>query len=685
MRMGLRSRLVVAFLLLSVLPLAAVTAYSYRSSLRAFHEAVQAEASALAGEMERRMDEVTAELEDRVDRLWEVPVRAAAGTPGGGRPEPPAPRPPTRPRAQPGATPALAGMLGELAKFLERIEFTPSAEAARAAEAPATGRSPATGRRPRAGRPPRAAPPASPVIIDLRALVSEAVKDDAEARAAAERALTLLEDLQTKYGPLATLGLRGAALGLELGAAQLERLAARGGAPAGGGTPATGGRRAWMRGGWLGIPVTREGQTVGEVKAKVNLPEVLHSVLSRTRRDQGEIPFAIDETGQLYTVSAADRRALDRLAIAGDPPVPQTREPWVVVTRKDPRGMTFGIARPVGAPLAAIRRTAAGNLALGLFVIVVALAGIYPVSAHMTRHLAALIDGARAIARGRLETRVPVRSWDEFGELAGAFNHMAEALAAHQQALVEQERLRRELELCREIQHQMLPRAPLHVGVTEVRGVSIPAREVGGDFFNYFLMPRGELALVVGDVSGKGVSAALLMANIQATLRARLPLERDLTSLAEALDRDVDQTTPRGVFLTLFVGVLEPDAAALRYVNAGHNPQFVLRRAGGIEHLPATGLPIGLFPGHGYQERRVTLHEGDLLFFYTDGIVEAENDLGDYFGIARLEALLAGTDADAVGDVLARVERAVREFRGAADPIDDATLMAVRVGRMHSA
>ena len=110
--------------------------------------------------------------------------------------------------------------------------------------------------------------------------------------------------------------------------------------------------------------------------------------------------------------------------------------------------------------------------------------------------------------------------------------------------MVEQERLRRELELSRLIQTEMLPRAPLRSGAAEIAGVSIPGPEVGGDFFNYFVLPDGRLALLVGDVSGKGVSAALLMANVQATLRARLPHETDLARLADRLDRELDRTRP---------------------------------------------------------------------------------------------------------------------------------------------
>src|SRR6185295_19297795 len=125
-------------------------------------------------------------------------------------------------------------------------------------------------------------------------------------------------------------------------------------------------------------------------------------------------------------------------------------------------------------------------------------------------------------------------------------------------------------------------------------------REVGGDFFNYFQVADGKIALLVGDVSGKGVGAALLMANIQASLRTRLALGQDLASLARELDTDIGASTPGAVYSTLFVGLLDPESRTLDYVNAGHNPQYVLRSGGGLERMESTGLPIGLLAGHPY-------------------------------------------------------------------------------------
>ena len=197
---------------------------------------------------------------------------------------------------------------------------------------------------------------------------------------------------------------------------------------------------------------------------------------------------------------------------------------------------------------------------------------------------------------------------------------------------------------------------------------------------NYFQVASGQVALLVGDVSGKGVGAALLMANIQASLRTRLALGQDLAAIAREIDVDIDANTPGSVYATLFIAMLDLETHEIRYVNAGHHPQYVLRPNGEIEHMPSTGLPVGLRSGYGYVEGRVQLAAGDVLFFYTDGCVEAESESGDMFGSERLEALLKSSAAAGADDVLVYVETEVSRFRGSREPFDDATMMAVKVG-----
>jgi serine phosphatase RsbU (regulator of sigma subunit) len=725
--MKLRTKLILAFLLLSVIPLTAVTLYSYTSSLRAFHRTVEAQSGAMAREMGQRMELVTADLGKRVDRLSRVseePVVAASQE---------------RDPEHPAVRDYVVKSLGDAALFLERLEFVPNPDpnpdpqperAVPPAGIPPTpppppgfdgspppSGAPPSGRRrglrmggpPRAPRPP-GRPPLRKWVVDLSDLKSheyaEVQSSIASATAAGMNAISGLigDDMSREIRLKIQQSLRQASK--EVGS-QIEHGINTGLKEAAESILREAGklkeqnreiRRAVVAAAKrFDIDVRRDGEVVGTINAKLNTSQLLATVLSATRREQGEIPFAIDSEHQIYTPLPRDRRTLESLdllahlrladAYAGahaDQDETSTilpNENWVVVTRKDASGVTFGIARPVGDSLREIRRASGRNLGLGLGVIGLAFIGIIPLSSRMTRNLATLDGGVRQLAKGDLAVRVPVRSNDEVGQLAQAFNQMAQDLEAHQKLIVEQQRLHRELELCRRIQTEMLPKEPLWVGLTEVKGVSIPAREVGGDFFNYFMLPGGDLAVLVGDVSGKGVSAALLMANIQATLRARLPLEPDLVTLVATLDQEVERNTPRGVYVTLFVGIFDPARKVLRYVNAGHNPQFVVRVAGGLERLSSTGLPVGLFAGHEYQERTLELADGDLLFFFTDGMVETLNEQGDMFGAERLEALLMRAHSDEIGPMLATIEASVREFRGKAEPYDDATMMALRLGK----
>jgi serine phosphatase RsbU (regulator of sigma subunit) len=679
--MSLRTRLIIAFLLLSVVPLSAMTFISYRSSVTTFENAARREASQSALDIGRRMERITTEVGRRMDRMFLVQAQPTSGS---GQPAP------VRDRVAP--------MLGETASLVERVEFHPMTppppgappDAVSPPAAPWAGRQegrnpfqpplppgayPGRGRGrggPWPGDPPTPPTPPEVIVVDVQQAIEDAKKAVRTEMAASMPELTpLVEESLNAALPAAEAALKAAA-GTAARAAEAQTASAA--------------REMQMQveGRRVEIAVKQDGKVVGKANAMLNLDRTLRTVFALARRDQGEIPFAIDTRGALHNPDPEQRRVLESFGVTSLGPAATDGKPrragdWLIVARRDPSGLIFGIARPIGESLREIRRTSVRNLSLGLLVIALALIGIVPISHGMTRHLTSLDAGVRQLAAGDFKTRVPVRSSDEFGSLAKAFNQMAEDLERHQALVVERERLRKELELSRLIQTEMLPRAPLRLGAAEIKGISIPAREVGGDFFNYFALSDGRLALLVGDVSGKGVSAALLMANVQATLRARLAHEADLARLATDLDREIDETTPGPVYLTLFLGILDIARQELRYVNAGHNPQFVIHEGNGFEVMGATGLPIALYPGQPYGEEVVPARPGDLLFFYTDGLVEAEDESGEMFGFDRLKALLGREQRQGVDTVLHEVEEAVRRFRGNHEPMDDATLMALRL------
>lgn len=686
--MSLRTRLILAFLLLSVVPLTAVTAQHYMSSLDTLHRVARRDAEQMTVELGQRMELVRDDLSQRVERLWadNRPQAAPAGvtpTSGGERVTP----------MSAAAMTGVAEALGETAMLLERLEF-------RSTEVPSAPVPPAV---PETAVTPPAAP--GPVVIDMR-----------ELRDGLSKAGVKVDNWSPEIEKLIAKGIGFgtglAATGMKIGADSMQHVAIEARREAAAGMrervlearradaaapdaanapapprppapPAAATHAAFTRDGeGLDVTMERGGQPVGQVNAKLRLSRVLGTVVSNTRPENGEIAFAVDPKGAVIADNDDHRAAIEGLGIARSGETFHSEKGWLVVMRDDPAGSgaRFGIARKIGDSVRDLRVAAGRDLATGLGVIGLALAFIFPVSGRLTKNLRKLHAGVDDLAHGNYAARVDVTSRDEVGRLASAFNRMAADIEAHQKLAVERELLKRELEVCRQIQNDMLPREPFRASFADVKGISIPAREVGGDFFNYFTMGDGDLAVLVGDVSGKGVSAALTMANVQATLKARLPVVPDLAALVGSIDSEFEKTSPRGVYATLFAAVLDRRTRTLRYVNAGHHPQFVLRMAGGIVRLPSTGMPIGLFPGQGYVEKQIALDEGDLLFFYTDGTVETEDERGDMFGAERLEALLLDAHNDGVDAVLERAEREVRTFRGAAEPFDDATMMAMRVG-----
>ena len=213
-------------------------------------------------------------------------------------------------------------------------------------------------------------------------------------------------------------------------------------------------------------------------------------------------------------------------------------------------------------------------------------------------------------------------------------------LARQQQAEArERERLEQELRVASVIQQTLLPQSVPDLPGWEVSRYYQPAREVGGDFYDFLDLPTGETALVVGDVTDKGVPAALVVATTRAILRAAA--ER-LIGPGEVLQRANDllyPDIPPKMFVTCLYAVLEPESGVLRYANAGHDLPY-RRTAAGLDELRATGMPLGLMPGMSYEEKEVTLLPGESVLLYSDGLVEAHNEEHEMFGFPRLRELM---------------------------------------------
>ena len=254
-----------------------------------------------------------------------------------------------------------------------------------------------------------------------------------------------------------------------------------------------------------------------------------------------------------------------------------------------------------------------------------------------------------------------------------------------QEIALEEQRLQQELRTAANIQRRLLPQQLPAVAGYEIVGSQECCGEVGGDLYDVGVLPDGKIQLVLGDVSGKGIGAALLMSNVLATIRVMrndmLPPEENVTRL----DRHLIQTTEPEHYVTLFLGTLDPERHQLEYVNAGHPPAFLVHADGTLAELPSTGVPVGLvdLPGIEFSANSVEIPPGATLIVYSDGIIEAnrsteEEEAGEFFGdelFGRVLCECAGLTAAAV---VQKIEDAVVEYLGDAPSPDDATLLVAR-------
>jgi serine phosphatase RsbU (regulator of sigma subunit) len=298
----------------------------------------------------------------------------------------------------------------------------------------------------------------------------------------------------------------------------------------------------------------------------------------------------------------------------------------------------------------------------------------------------ALSAGAQELAAGRLEHRITVEPDDELGQLASTFNRMAERLQSSLQEIEQQnERLRHGLVLARDIQMGLLPPAPPWRGeLLSACGRSLPASEVGGDFYSYLALPDGRAAVAIGDISGKGVAAALLMALASSSLESQAPVLDRPSDTLRALDESLrPRLQANHMNAALMIAVFAPDGRTALVANAGMVAPLLVPGEQGLgraaQFVEVGGLPLGTaLPGL-YRDVAVPLAPGDTLLFLSDGIVEAHNKRGELFGFERLEALVAGLSPTiGFAELVQGVLDAVLAFVGDAEPHDDITLIAVR-------
>src|SRR6476646_2894527 len=246
------------------------------------------------------------------------------------------------------------------------------------------------------------------------------------------------------------------------------------------------------------------------------------------------------------------------------------------------------------------------------------------------------------------------------------------------EARLERERLERELALASEIQQRFQPTAPPHVKGYELQGISFPCYEIGGDYYDFIEREDGRLVIALGDVSGKGTAAALLMSSLHAAVHAQSASHDTLVATISAVNRYLADNIPANRFVTLFYAELDPGSGALSFLNAGHNPPLIVHAAGTVEQLASGGLPLGIKRDADYREGRTTLQPGDVLVIYSDGVTEAASPSGEEFGATRLyEVVSRNIEASAAG-IRDRIESSLTKFAQGTSAADDITLVIVK-------
>lgn len=328
----------------------------------------------------------------------------------------------------------------------------------------------------------------------------------------------------------------------------------------------------------------------------------------------------------------------------------------------------------------------------------------------VTRSVAQLYDATMHINRRDFSHRIPVQSSDQLAALANSFNSMTESIEKLIEEQKQKQRLENELVIAHEVQAQLFPRRVAEMEALEVHGFCRPARTVSGDYYDFLPMTSDRMLLAVGDISGKGISAALLMATVHSAVRAyaieSIPMFQNMarepaalisaggssgsltselhavqaspSAMLSLLNHQLYESTPPEKYATLFLALYDGKRRTLAYSNGGHLPPLILGEDGKVRRLEQGGMPVGLFDGMSYEESSVRFVPGEILLAYSDGVTEPESDFGE-FGEQRLLELVQENRHLPLERISEIVTAAVDDWIGANEQPDDVTLVLARV------
>lgn len=305
------------------------------------------------------------------------------------------------------------------------------------------------------------------------------------------------------------------------------------------------------------------------------------------------------------------------------------------------------------------------------------------ITTGITSAVRALYRGIQRIAKGDLDTKIDIPNEDELGDLASSFNSMVSAIKKGREEAVLRAHLEAELETARKIQEKFLPHEMPRLHGFEIAGTSIPSKQVGGDYFDFLDLGKDRLGIAIADVSGKGIPAALLMANLQASLHSQALETEKIAGVAIRINNLLVKSTDSNMFITFFYGRLDRKRAVFTSINAGHNPPILCRANKKIQRLTKGGLVLGFQPDQKYEQQSTELKFGDVLVLFTDGITEARapdrNKIEDkLFGEDRLIQVIKDNASLSAGEIQAAILQAVTTHTQNTPQEDDITLIIIK-------
>ncbi len=325
-------------------------------------------------------------------------------------------------------------------------------------------------------------------------------------------------------------------------------------------------------------------------------------------------------------------------------------------------------------------------VSLGAFMLIFEAAMLFfglRITTGFTSAVRALYKGTKRIAAGDLETRIEVPNEDELGDLAASFNAMVRAVKKGREEAILRVHMESELETARKIQEKLLPHDMPRFPGFEIAGTSLPSKQVGGDYFDFLDLGTGQMGIAIADVSGKGIPAALLMANLQASLHAQVLERRNVAEVAIRINDLLVKSTDSNMFVTFFYGLLDRNLSTFTSINAGHNPPILLKEDGQVQRLEKGGLILGFLQDQKFEQETTSIRPGDILVLYTDGITEAidpdpETPEEKLFGEERLIQIIRWSSGLPARDIQGAILQAVTAHTQNTPQNDDITLVVIK-------